>query len=57
VYPDAEAMLFKPFDDAFNDTSDITFTLVGVNSLKCVKVTLRTFVPIVKVFRSQINET
>jgi hypothetical protein len=29
VFLDAEAMLFKPFNDAFNDQSDITFTLVG----------------------------
>ena len=41
VFRGAEAMLFKSFDDAFNDQSDITFTLVGVNSLKCVKVIAR----------------
>ncbi len=29
MFLDAEAMLIKPFDDAFNDQSDITFTLVG----------------------------
>ena len=29
VFLDAEAMLIKPFDDAFNDQSDITFILVG----------------------------
>ena len=29
VFLDAEAMLIKPFDDAFNDQSDITLTLVG----------------------------
>ena len=29
VFLDAVAMLFKSFDDAFNDQSDITFTLVG----------------------------
>ena len=29
MFLDAEAMLIKPFDDAFNDQSDITFILVG----------------------------
>ena len=29
MFRGAEAMLFKSFDDAFNDQSDITFTLVG----------------------------